>query len=308
MTAWRFDQGRLDYFQFDEIKRMAVALADIDGIPKPTVNSDVLRHALAAHSARPFAPNTYTVWRNYKRVFGCALLAAEVAGKIVCTDVCKQLANQPEDVDADDYLGHFVTHFYYPSPVFEGYRPVGTQIFPAVAILKLLLSKYLFAGTGSVTLSEIAERLIGNNVTGLEDISFYAKLQPKKVDADMRQLRELARFISQLTFLKWGNASLYLEVESKVEAAQLVELLPPKILPRNQDAGAEVLNLGANFQGANKTSVKDIVGLCPSCHRATHKYYGSWFKANRVKDFRSYDEARHVYAEARRSIVLVEAA
>ena len=26
MTLWRFDQGRLDYLQFDEIKRIALAL------------------------------------------------------------------------------------------------------------------------------------------------------------------------------------------------------------------------------------------------------------------------------------------
>ena len=43
MTLWRFDQGRLDYFQFDEIRRIAIALAEIEGIPKPSASDDILR-------------------------------------------------------------------------------------------------------------------------------------------------------------------------------------------------------------------------------------------------------------------------
>ena len=118
MTLWRFDQGRLDYLQFDEIKRIALALTDINGIPKPNVDDDILRQALSNYSPRPFAPANYTVWRNYRRVFGCLLLATEVAGRIVCTDLCKALATDSNDID--DYMRHFATHFYYPSPIFDG--------------------------------------------------------------------------------------------------------------------------------------------------------------------------------------------
>ena len=64
MTLWRFDQGRLDYLQFDEIKRIALALAGINGIPKPNVDDDILRQVLSNYSPRPFAPANYTVWRR----------------------------------------------------------------------------------------------------------------------------------------------------------------------------------------------------------------------------------------------------
>ena len=53
-----------------------------------------------------------------------------------------------------------------------------------------------------------------------------------------------------------------------------------------------------------KTSIKDIVGVCPSCHRATHKYYGKWLKNSGLKDFQNYDEARYVYTKAKQEIVL----
>ena len=390
MIAWRFDQGRLDYFQFDEIKQMAAALVLVDGILKPKTTEDHLRNALAKHSARPFsAPKSHTVWRNYKRVFGCTLLAAEVAGRIVCTELCKQLARHPDEFDVDDYMGNFVTNFYYPSPIFEGYNHRAAQVFPAVAIIKLLISRYLLGEKSSVRLEDIAKYLIANNVSGLEEISFYANLRPKTRVVDLRQLRELVKFISQLSFLKWDNPTLFLEVESREEAMQILTLLAPRRHPRSADEGTEVLNLGARFHGtdlgdltarkintfdaeftegnkirvthlrtersvklkqlyfsqqtkphicdmctmdtikqypwtgrlieihhllplsspvrvgASKTSTKDIVGLCPSCHRATHKYYGGWLKSRKVKDFESYDEARHVYAEARQKIVLV---
>jgi predicted HNH restriction endonuclease len=56
--------------------------------------------------------------------------------------------------------------------------------------------------------------------------------------------------------------------------------------------------------GTEKTSIKDVVGVCPSCHRAIHKFYSNWFKTNGVKDFHNYEEARQVYDDAKREIVL----
>lgn len=388
MTLWRFDQGRLDYLQFDEIKRIALALADINGIPKPNVDDDILRQALSNYSLRPFAPTDYTVWRNYKRVFGCLLLATEVAGRVVCTDLCKALATNSNEIDIDDYMRHFATHFYYPSPIFDGYNCTDPQTFPVVAIIKFLLSEHLVRGKNSITVDEIGSYLIANNVTGLEPLNFYSTLKPKAFHGDLRQPRELIRFISQFSFLKWNNPSLYLEVTNKDEAFQIETLLAPQISLRKSDAGAEVLSLGSNFQGTalgdltisqinvidteftegsktrvthlrtersaklkdfyfsnttnphicdmclmdtekrypwanhiielhhllplcspvrvdvGKTSIKDIAGICPTCHRATHKFYSKWLKASGLKDFQNYEEARHVYAQAKQEIVL----
>jgi hypothetical protein len=388
MTSWRFDQGRLDYFQFDEVKRIARALVAIDGIAKPKLKDDFLRKSLSAHSSRPFAPADYTVWRNYKRAFGCLMLATEVAGKIICTDLCKVLANASEQIDVDDYLGHVAKRFYYPSPVFEGYSHLGLQIFPIAAIIKLLLSEYLTKGKTHASIDEIGQYLIANKVTGLEPLDFYSKLELKPVSDDLRQTRELVRFISQFSFLKWNNPNLYLDVTSKSEAHQIEALLSPQIGNRNPDAGAELLNLGANFEGtalgdltisqvnaidtgftegnkirgthlrsersaklkefyfshvenphicdmcsmdtakkypwvdrlvelhhllplsspvrvtASATSTKDVVGLCPSCHRATHKYYSKWLNDKGASDFENHEEARHVYIETKRGIVL----
>jgi len=56
---------------------------------------------------------------------------------------------------------------------------------------------------------------------------------------------------------------------------------------------------------SGRTSLKDLVGLCPSCHRATHRYYSKWFKENKVKDFNSYEQAVSVYNDAKSRIILI---
>lgn len=386
MIEWRFDQGRLDYFQFDEIKNIAKGLYSIDGIEKPRIENDFIRQSLAEFSERPFFPNHYTVWRNYKRVFGCQMLATEIDGKIVCTEICKILATKDQDIDVDDYLRHFATSFYYPSPVFEGYQNTGKQIFPVIALVKFLIAKLIYFGNPSASFEEICTCLIANEVTGLEPIEFYQKINPVNYSGDVRQARELIRFISQFSFIKWNNPNLFIEVTNFEEAKQILDFLIPRIGNRSPIPEGELLNIGSGFEGfelgeltvkqvnvfdqeftegnkirvthlrtersnklkefyfslapnphvcnmcdlettakypwvnrlievhhllplsspvrveKNTTSINDVVGLCPNCHRATHKYYSKWLKGNDIKDFRSYSEARHVYSEAKQAV------
>ena len=50
------------------------------------------------------------------------------------------------------------------------------------------------------------------------------------------------------------------------------------------------------------TSLTDIVGLCPSCHRAVHMYYRKWLKAREQADFHSRQEAHDVFIQATKEI------
>ena len=390
MAEWRYDQGRLDYLQIDEIKKIACAIASIDGIVKPGVDADGLREVLSHHSTLPFLPTDYTVWRNYGRAFKCMMLASEINGHIYATDLCKRIASNPSTVDADDYLAHFVRHFYYSSPIFQGYSNSGVQIFPGVAVIKFLLSEYLVRGKSYVTLDEIASHLVANNVTGLEHLNFYGSLTASVASTpdDLRQIRELVKFISQFSFLKWDNPKLYLEVKDGEELFSIERSLQPVVMPRNTLPELEILNMGSGFaSGAlgditlknmesseeeftegrklrvthlrterssklkdlyfsistapeicdmcnidttkkypwvphvielhhllplsspvrvegSCTSIKDLVGLCPTCHRATHRYYSGWFKNNSLFDFRSYEEAKGVYEEACKAVCI----
>ncbi len=50
------------------------------------------------------------------------------------------------------------------------------------------------------------------------------------------------------------------------------------------------------------TSLQDIVGLCPSCHRSIHIYYTKWLKKSGQDDFNSRAEAMDVYLSAIKEI------
>jgi len=390
---WRWDQGRLDYFQIDEIRRISKALMAFNGHSLPRGDDpDTLRATLEAYSDRPFLPDNYKVWRNYKRVFGCQLLATDVDGIVICTDLCKQMAKG--ELTSDDYLVHVAKHFYFPSPVFDEYTPTGKQVFPMCAIIKLLVSEFLTLAKPFLSFHEIIDRIKGNGVVGTEAFTSYGQLKPTGTKLpsgsdEIRQIREMLRFMSQLSFLKWENPNLYLDVDSTDSAASIAQLFTPMIAPRKTNPSQELLQLGQvaaensipeivisealnpfdiefiegirtrsthlrierssklkelyfahtddphhcnmcdidtieRYPWADRlvelhhllplsspvrvesksTSLKDIVGLCPSCHRATHKYYSKWLTDHSQKDFSTYAEAHKVYDYAKSSICL----
>lgn len=391
MSKWRWDQGRLDYFQFDEIKKISCALVNFDGKSLPRGDDpDNLRIILESYSERPFSPASYMVWRNYKRVFGCLLLAVEIHGVMLCTDICKDVANGK--IDSNEYIINLSKRFYYSSPVFDGYSANDEQIFPICAIVKFLISRYIYNNEFVVSVDQIISFVKGNNLTGFESLESFAFIAPTGLaltssDDELRQIREMIRFISQLSFLKWNNPNILLDVQSKEEAMTIAELFTPVVMPRKDSPAAEILQLGRiadktpeiivsglketnpfdmefsegsklrvshmrtersgklkefYYQHAakpnfcdmcamdtqkrypwaarvvelhhllplsspirvekNSSSLKDIVGLCPTCHRATHKFYAKWFKENELKDFRNYNEAKTVYGQAKSSI------
>lgn len=390
---WRWDQGRLDYFQIDEIKKISQALIAFDGHALPRASDpDSLRTTLEAYSDRPFLPDHYKVWRNYKRVFGCQMLASEVAGILISTDLCKQMAKG--DLTGDDYLIHVARHFYYPSPVFDGYVASGEQAFPMCAIFKLLVSDFINKAKPVLSLDEIVGRIKGNNMNGVEGLPAYSSLKDTGLripngDDEIRQIREMIGFMSQLSFLKWSSPYLYLDLAGQETALSIAQIFDPAINPRKADPSQELLQLGSvatenavpeavaseglhpydeefvegvrvrkthlRMERSSKlrelyfeyaedphhcdmcsedtlirypwvdklielhhllplsssikvesksTSLKDIVGLCPSCHRATHKFYTKWLKSNSQKDFNTPSEAHKVYKLAKTEIVI----
>jgi hypothetical protein len=383
---WRWDQGRLDYFQFDEIRRISLGLMSFNGSKLPKAGEpDTLRHALRAHTSLPFAPSTYTVWRNYKRVFGCQMLADEVGGVLVCTELCKRVAKGT--VTADEYFWHVATNFSYPSPVFSEYESKGKSVFPMCALLKLLIVDFVEHDKPAISLDEVVARVKGYGLDGDESWAHYAGLKTTATSAsgdESRQIRELMRFISQISFLKWKNPYLILDVASKETARELFRSLTPQKHIKLPDPAKELLNIGGVpalaaplivaaapgidpvdqefiegkkvrvthlrserssklrelFFGktsdphrcdmcematlkdypwvnrlielhhllplsspikveASTTSLKDVVGVCPSCHRATHRYYSAWLKKNGADDFSDRSQAIYVYGLAK---------
>ena len=227
---------------------------------------------------------------------------------------------------------------------------------------------------------------------GTEEIGSYAALQPKvyKPRSDeTRQMREMLRFASQVSFLQWSNPSIFIDpsilMGDGYEA--LLTLASPDVLEAKEDKADQILSLGSrsatvkinlklmeliipdpdvsfsegkarrtthlryerssklreiffehspapyccDMCGLNvsctyswvpnllelhhllplaspirvestRTSLSDLVAICPSCHRAVHTYYRQWLKKYTLEDFRSKDEALTCYDESKAAL------
>ena len=56
MVRWRWDQGRLAYFQYDSLVRIARTLLDLNGVKINQPNQDPLRLPLEVSTGLPFSP------------------------------------------------------------------------------------------------------------------------------------------------------------------------------------------------------------------------------------------------------------
>jgi len=390
MAKWRWDQGRLLYFDFNILKSMSSVLLTLEGVSLRD-NLDPLRLPLESATNMPFAPNSYRVWRNYKRVFECSFLATTIDDQLTCTDFCNEIASPTGKIqDVDDYLFQYIPRFRFPFPAFQDYNPSDSEVYPFCAILKLIFSRLISGIESTLTLEDVFTYLIANDVNGTEDVTHYKNLKPKSYTPkgdETRQVREMLIFMSQISLLKWHNKTLILDISladyyDYYEFKELVnpyyikpksiraedfmaltslsgELRVIKVHPREQpndeifiegkrsrvthlkierspvlrkmflEANPEpicnmctcntkerypwtknlievhhVLPLSSSLGITSKgTSLADVIGLCPNCHRSVHLFYNQFLKKEKLEDFKNKTQALEVYEIAKRRIV-----
>lgn len=119
----------------------------------------------------PFLPDSYTIKRNYSRVFQCAFLAKFMGNQLVVTDICRDLANTDGKIkSADDYLFNYVGRFRFPFPAFDNYNAAQQRVYPFCAILKLLIAQRELGLEARLSLDDIFHYIVGNNCTGFDNI------------------------------------------------------------------------------------------------------------------------------------------
>lgn len=401
MSRWRWDQGRLDYFAVESLRKIASVFVDNDGIEDTDPEHDPLREPLELRTELPFSPESYKVWRNYARVIKLSLIASRIDGRYYCTDIARSLASGEMSSDADSYLLTLAKRTFYPSPAFEGFDASLQRVYPMLAIIKLLLTGRF--DVNGLSARDVCSVLAGNNATGLEGLGFYSSVgeTSRAPEGDeLRQINEMMKVMSQISFLFWQQGHLFIDPSfSEDSKADLYQLLSPdKIvqdLPVEPDAA--ILVLGSldsstvplaeaveslflnpddeNYQPGttqelqtfqegkrrlinhyriernrklreqflsssaepdrcdmcrrtshiqypwlnslievhhklplastvrvqgNSTLLNDLVGLCPSCHKAVHQYYRNFLRDEGKSDFTSKEEANEVYERAKR--------
>lgn len=390
---WHWDQGRLSYFQYENLKAIAHCLVHLEGVVINQKDIDPLRAALESWTGLPFAPKSYRIWRNYKRVFECSFLATNINDRLYVTDFCKRVASDNTGkIDVDEFLSLFIPRFRFPFAAFNDYKKSEQLIYPFCAVLKFLISNSLSGKQAAISLEDVFACIIGNNCTGLEPVEHYAGLKKTnyKPDGDEnRQVREMLIFISQLSILKWYAGSLFLDISPKdyenyngfqhltnpffkepkqireeeyLSMTALTDEPVYKFELQSREAPADdifmegkrtrvthikierspllrklffekypetvcdmcacetkqrypwtdnllevhhILPLSSTLSITGEgTSLTDVVGLCPNCHKSVHTWYKNWLNKYKLDDFRSPVEAKEIYHEAKISIVL----
>ncbi|WP_429018346.1 HNH endonuclease [Aeromonas veronii] len=391
MLQWRWDQGRLEYFQIEKLRKIASVMLALDGSDEG--DDDILREPLTGATNLPFSPTDYTVWRNYARVIKLSLIATRYKKKFYATDIAKSLVNGEMKTDSDLYFLTLAKRFFIPSPIFASQSYTGAAVYPMLAIIKLLLCQD-FSNDG-LSPSQVLSYLARNNVTGTESQDFYSSLRESTIISsreERRQVSEMMKVISQMSFLFWNRGAIYIdpyltEPQKKLLFDTLIpERTPLDIIGKHADdsvltigsingqahpvyipyiSGDEVepeettplvfaegrkklvnhLKIERNnnlrkyflLQAENPetcdmckesqterypwasniievhhklplsstlhvtgdgTTMDDLVGLCPSCHKAVHRYYRQHLLASGKDDFESREEAFDAYQRA----------
>jgi len=216
VKRWRWDQGRLTYFRFENIKKICEGLVELEGSNIGRDGDPFIREVLTSRTGLSFAPTTYTLWRNYARVFACALIATQLDGNLRVTDIGQRLAGvDSSEIDVDEYFSFWIPRFYLPSPAFQDYTPSDNRVFPLCAVLKYLFAQLLEHGEALIELSEVFSLIIGNNCNGCEPLDHYRALKMVErlpIGDEERQVREMLIFASQMSWLKWYSGALIIDL------------------------------------------------------------------------------------------------
>jgi len=376
---WRFDQGRIEYFQFDELRKIA----------KFAVANDLKsasRGPLVSATGLPFLPasTAYPPWRNYSRVFRTAMLVAKIGDNAVPTPIAQALAKDGQ-VTSDDYFHFLAQSFTDPAPSFQEWKPTATPRFPLLFALKFLLTRSVL-GSPVVGIREIVGAYQKSNFDGEEDQTAFIEIAKKSwTSGDHRQARESIQVIGQISYLSATSTDVTVSLD-KDDAIDVFESLQAIRGKQENGSEREILRIAGLFESAvsdfeidfsktvldetveagfsegtrverthivlernsairnayfeknptttcdfcardtksefpwadrvldihhvlplcsgtrsdkSGTVLGDLVAICPTCHRAVHRFYTKWLKAQGKKDFVDAAEARAVYDQAK---------
>ena len=198
---WRWDQGRLAYFQFDSLKAMArLALAH---------DWKALEKSIAVpETGLPFLPDKpgyEKPWRNYSRTLKRSMIVYDDGTRAVPTPLAELLAGDGL-VTADEYFHFIARTFTDPSPALQGWDPATPRRYPLVFALRYGLAKLAEEGVAEVALDEVLRAYSKSEFLGDEEYSRFAALVASGQDAegpspssDPRQARESLKAISQIS-------------------------------------------------------------------------------------------------------------
>ena len=243
---WNWEQGRLEYFQFDELRKIAKFGRDVD-----------LRHAnrteLASAVGLPFYPDdpTYRPWRNYARLFQIAMIAIPAKGgsDSELTVVGNRLA-QDGKVTTDEYLHFLAQATSAPSPALSTWDHSCKLRYPLLFVLRFLLARAT-QGFVHTTISQVVSAYKTSGFVGDEsETEFLAILNVGKVSkSGARQANESIKVLAQLSYLTATTDTITVSLAASDAARLFCDLKPIGGTPR-RDRAMEIVRRAELFESA----------------------------------------------------------
>ena len=241
---WKWDQGRLEYFQFDELRKIARFAAEHD-----------LRLAtheqLISATGLPFSPNapSYRPWRNYGRVFQLAMIVVP-KGKHRCeiTEIGKLLADDGK-ITTDEYLHFLAQATTDPSPALRQWgRQRALPIrFPLLFSLRFLLAR-ASQGEFTTSIKDIVSAYAHSHFRGDEDQAAFLKIIYNDYPElqDIRQSSESIKVLAQISYLSVTSREVTVSL-AKEDAQELFDNLCPMSGEQVEDPGEEILRIASRY-------------------------------------------------------------
>lgn len=258
-AMWHWDQGHLEYFQFDALRRLAsfVMQHDFKVSDRPTL--------LAATGLAFRAPATHSPWRNYSRVLKLCLLVSEVGNRAQPTPVA-EILSQTGMVTCDEYLHFLIRAFTEPSPALANWRADAEFRYPLLFSLKYLLTKTAIDAEPVASIDELIGAYRNTGFTGDEDDSAfisavglagnYETVGRQVKDNLRRQSSESLRVISQISYLHVRSGRIIVSLDPG-DAHSIFDDLTPIVGPRANDREAEIRRLAMLFRDGSTSDFFD---------------------------------------------------
>lgn len=247
---WHWDQGRLEYYQFDSLRKIAGFVIRQD------VRS-ATRSELLAATGLPFsAPETHSPWRNYSRVLKLALLVYEAENKALPTPIATILAT-PGVVTADEYFHFLARAFTEPSPALKDWSNKQLR-YPLLFTLKYLLAKASVGLVSGTTLDEIIGAFGSSGFDGTEsdtdyislindDTSNFESYSLSVLATLRRQARESILVISQISYLTISGKYVFVSLHQQ-DAIDVFQGLFAISGPCAFNGNSEILRIARLFE------------------------------------------------------------
>lgn len=249
---WHWDQGRLHYFQYDELRTVArfAAHHDLRNSPPDFIRSQTGLTFL------PVAEN-YTPWRNYARVYKLCMMVCEIDNRAVPTDVARILALDGV-VTCDEYIHFLVEATTSPSPALAEWSNKSALRHPLCFALKYILAKIAVYQNPVSSINEIIGAYVGSGFGGGEDVSAFVELLDSGTDYEelvtpyqntdpLRQSRESIKFLCQLSYLHTYGSRVVATL-SAGDASSIFEAIAPLGGPPLADGNEEILRRASHFK------------------------------------------------------------